>query len=120
MSKPAPRPIADLTSPQLLARGPALQGRAAAAGGVMTDSEIIALAWRYYKAGRASTAEADGIPTRDEFDCESPRSRDPCRLRGASARRSRPAHPRDGAARDDRNRAGQDGSAPHFPSVGSR
>jgi hypothetical protein len=66
MSKPAPRPIADLTSPQLLARGPALQGRAAAAGGVMTDSEIIALAWRYYKAGRASTAEADGIPTRDE------------------------------------------------------
>jgi hypothetical protein len=32
----------------------------------MTDSEIIALALRYYKAGRASTAEADGIPTRDE------------------------------------------------------
>jgi len=33
----------------------------------MTDAEIIALAWRYYKAGRANTAEADGIPTRDEM-----------------------------------------------------
>jgi hypothetical protein len=32
----------------------------------MTDAEIIALAWRYYKDGRARTAEADGIPTRDE------------------------------------------------------
>jgi hypothetical protein len=32
----------------------------------MTDAEIVALAWRYYKDGRANTAEADGIPTRDE------------------------------------------------------
>jgi hypothetical protein len=32
----------------------------------MTDAEIVALAWLYYKAGRASAAEADGIPTRDE------------------------------------------------------
>jgi hypothetical protein len=33
----------------------------------MTDTEIIELAWRYYKAGRARTAEVDGIPTRDEW-----------------------------------------------------
>ena len=32
----------------------------------MTDAEIVALAWHYYKSGRASTTEADGIPTRDE------------------------------------------------------
>jgi hypothetical protein len=32
----------------------------------MTDEEMIKLAWRYYKAERASTGEADGIPTRDE------------------------------------------------------
>ena len=32
----------------------------------MTDAEIVALAERYYKAGQASTADADGIPTRDE------------------------------------------------------
>lgn len=32
----------------------------------MTDTEIIALAWRYYNAGRASTAKSDGVPTRDE------------------------------------------------------
>lgn len=33
----------------------------------MTDEELIALAWLYYKAGRASTAGADGIPTHDEW-----------------------------------------------------
>jgi len=32
----------------------------------MTEAEIVALAWLYCKAGRASTAEADGVPTRDE------------------------------------------------------
>jgi len=32
----------------------------------MTDAEIVALAWRYYKDGRANTEEADGIPTGDE------------------------------------------------------
>jgi hypothetical protein len=30
------------------------------------DATILALAMRYYRAGRATTAEPDGIPTRDE------------------------------------------------------